>query len=116
MFEGAKIFNKDISSWDTADVTDMSSMFKDATAFNQAILTCSDKWKTDAVTLMTNMFNKAAAFNQDISTWTVTSVTNNADMWTGADAMTTTTKKPCVTGGSSTTDLIWQKCLDSNGD
>ena len=44
------------------------------------------------------------------TTWTVTSVTNNAGMWTGADAMTTATKKPCVAGGSSSPNPTWRSC------
>ena len=35
MFDGATTFNQDISSWNTAAVTDMRDMFVDATAFNQ---------------------------------------------------------------------------------
>ena len=37
MFDEATAFNGDISSWNTAAVTNMSSMFEGATAFNQNI-------------------------------------------------------------------------------
>ena len=40
MFEGATIFNKDISKWDTNKVTNMDKMFKSATNFNQDL----SKW------------------------------------------------------------------------
>ena len=36
MFYGAAAFNRDIGSWATGSVTDMESMFEDATAFNQS--------------------------------------------------------------------------------
>ena len=37
IFRNARIFNGDISGWDTSSVTDMSSMFEGAYAFNQDI-------------------------------------------------------------------------------
>ncbi|KAK7237541.1 hypothetical protein SO694_00099091 [Aureococcus anophagefferens] len=56
-----------ISSWDTSKVTDMSSMFFYADAFDQDI----GGWDTSAVTDMSAMFNYASAFNQDIGDWDV---------------------------------------------
>ena len=65
----ASEFNKDISTWDTSSVTDMNTMFKDASAFNQDIKTDTNKWNTSIVTNMSAMFESASVFNQDISTW-----------------------------------------------
>ena len=48
MFENASAFNGDISSWNTAAVTNMSFMFIQATAFDQNI----GNWNTAAVTDM----------------------------------------------------------------
>ena len=57
-----------VSVPDTSDgiesVTDMASMFHDASAFNQNI----GGWNTPSVTNMASMFNNASSFNQDIST------------------------------------------------
>ena len=72
-------FNGDISCWDTFNVTDMSSMFKGATAFNQNI----GPWDTANVSNMQAMFSGATAFNQDISKWRTASVTNMAGMFSG---------------------------------
>jgi surface protein len=43
MFEGAAAFNRDISSWNIAKVTNMDSMFNGASSFNQDL--CS--WSSD---------------------------------------------------------------------
>ena len=37
MFQGAAIFNKDLSSWVVSKVRDMRDMFKGASFFNQAL-------------------------------------------------------------------------------
>ena len=50
MFQGARLFNQDISNWDVSSVTTMVSMFQGA-----------------------------SLFNQDISNWNVSSVTNHTD-------------------------------------
>jgi len=60
-------FNEDISGWDVSSVTNMDSMFLDATKFNQNI----SGWDVSKVTSMSEMFKQTAAFNQDLSTWKV---------------------------------------------
>ena len=40
MFDGALVFNKNISNWNTGNVTDMNYMFRDARVFNQDL----SKW------------------------------------------------------------------------
>jgi surface protein len=51
-------------------VTNMSSMFGFANAFNQDI----GNWNVSAVTDMSVMFDFADAFNQDLSLWCVTGI------------------------------------------
>ena len=82
MFNGATAFNQDISGWTVSSVSNMSSMFNGATAFNQDI----SGWTVTSVSNMSSMFNGATAFNQDISGWTVTSVSNMSSMFNGATA------------------------------
>ena len=80
MFNNATLFNGNISGWNVSSVTDMSSMFYDATAFNQDI----SGWDTSAVTSMRGMFDSSTAFNQNISGWDTSSVTNMSYMFSGA--------------------------------
>ena len=61
----------DMPDWDTSLVTDMSGMFKGATAFNQPI----GDWDTSSVTTMASMFEGAVDFNQPIGDWDTSSVT-----------------------------------------
>jgi surface protein len=82
MFDGARAFNQDIGSRNTAQVTTMMNMFNGAAAFNQDI----GSWNTAQVTNMAGMFYGAAAFNQDIGSWNTAQVTNMAAMFYGAAA------------------------------
>ena len=82
MFYGAKAFNGNIKTWDTSKVTNMSGMFASALAFNQDI----GGWATGAVTNMNTMFYNASTFNQNISGWDVSKVTDMVLMFGNASA------------------------------
>ncbi len=71
LFRTDSTFNQDISGWDVSNVTSMYQMFEDANAFNQDI----SGWDVSSVTDMERVFKKADAFNQNLSTWNVSSVT-----------------------------------------
>ena len=71
-----------IETWCTADVTDMSELFKSASSFNDDIV----DWDVSAVTDTNLMFYDAVAFNQDIGNWDVSAVTDMNSMFFGAKA------------------------------
>ena len=77
MFEGADLFNGDISSWDVSSVTNMSDMFRHADTFNQPL----DTWDTSSVTDVSEMFAYAVSFNQPLDTWDTSSVTDVSEMF-----------------------------------
>ena len=71
MFESANAFNGDIKNWNTSNVTTFESTFYDATAFNQDI----GGWITTSATNMEATFQDAVFFNQDLSQWNTANVT-----------------------------------------
>ncbi len=81
MFFGAAAFNQNISSWNVGSVTIMSSMFQDATGFNNAGEALSWGSNTSSVTDMSSMFFNATIFNADLSSWDVGSVQDMRSMF-----------------------------------
>ena len=76
LFEGTGNVNANLNSWNTANITNMNSLFATSN-FNGDI----SSWNTSSVTNMGNMFNANAAFNQDISGWDVSSTTDTSGMF-----------------------------------
>ena len=79
MFDGATAFDGDLSSWDVSSVTDMNSMFSGASSFDQPL----NAWDVSKVTDMSGMF-EATDFNQPLNTWDVSSVTDMNGMFSAA--------------------------------
>ncbi|MBT1315261.1 BspA family leucine-rich repeat surface protein [Mycoplasmopsis bovis] len=80
MFYNAKEFNNsNISDWNTSSVTDIRSMFRGATKFNQNL-----NWKTEKITNMSSLFTEAISFNGDITKWNTGNVVDMSEMFWGA--------------------------------
>ena len=77
IFREASVFNQPIGSWDVSKVTDMNLMFFQAYAFNQPI----GSWNLGNVTSMVAMFHQASSFNQPIGSWNVSNVTTMGGMF-----------------------------------
>lgn len=83
MFKLATAFNSNIDNWDVSHVTNMSGMFQGASAFNQPL----NSWNTSSVISMSAMFNNASAFNHPLNNWDVSHVTNMWDMFYAYDKL-----------------------------
>ena len=67
----------------TSDVTTMWGMFEDAKSFNQDL----SSWDVSSVTNMADMFYNASSFNQDLSGWCVSLITSEPSRFdTGASS------------------------------
>lgn len=85
LFKNIAIFNQPLGSWNTSNVTDMSWMFGISGAsgsFDQDI----SGWDTGNVTNTTCMFYSQASFNQNLNSWNMSKVTNMDTMFNNATA------------------------------
>lgn len=71
-FSSLGIFNDpNVSNWDTSNVTNMNSVLKGQSIFNQPL-----NWDTSNVTTMYEALKGCYAFNQPLNHWIVSKVTN----------------------------------------
>ena len=93
MFFECSSFNQPLNNWRTLAVQSMTSMFNNATAFNQNINTTTvgaiTYWSLISVTSLDNMFNTATAFNNgggNLDGWIAPNCATYASMFSGATA------------------------------
>lgn len=82
MFANATNFNSPVEHWDTSNITQMSNVFSGAVKFNQPLA----GWNTSNVTAMEAMFAGAEEFNQPIGGWDTSKVTTMNYMFADATA------------------------------
>ena len=82
MFKDAIAFDQPITDWDVSSVTLMNSMFEGALAFNRSM----PDWDVASVTRMDLMFKNAAQFNASIANWDTGEVLTMREMFMGAAA------------------------------
>ena len=89
VFEGAKLFNRDLNNWNTHKVVNMDNMFNGAEGFNKNL----DNWDVSSVETMNSMFENAFSFNQSLAKWDIRSLKkaermlNNTDRDKGMDCI-----------------------------
>jgi surface protein len=93
MFSGATSFNQYIGSWSMARVSNITSMFANAIAFNNGDAAGvpgggsgigMDRWDLGQVTSYANLFDGASSFNQYIRNWNTQYVTSFVRMFRNA--------------------------------
>ena len=77
LFLNATSFNQDIGKWDVSNVTTIAAMFLNAHLFDQYI----GDWDVSNVQNMGGTFECASSFNQDIGNWNISNVNNMAIMF-----------------------------------
>ena len=80
LFDDASSFDEPIGNWDVSNVKDMSRMFNYARSFNQSL----NNWDVSNVKNMNCMFYKAGSFNQPLNNWDVSNVERMSYMFNDA--------------------------------
>lgn len=88
MFEECFLFNQDLSTWNTVNVTNMDNMFAES-RFNQDI----SMWNVSNVVDMESMFWMNHLFNQDLSQWCVSNIASEPSDFS-SESMSWTLPKP----------------------
>lgn len=78
LFDGAKEFNQDLSTWTTSRVTSLGTAFRGATKF---IGNGLSSWDVTRVTSFGSCFHSATFFNGNISNWDVSRSTHFSHMF-----------------------------------
>lgn len=106
MFKDATALTTLIGNWDVSTITNMSSLFEGASSFNQNI----SGWDVSAATNMISLFEGASDFNQDLGGWNVSNVSDMSNMFANA-GLSTVNYDNLLNGWAS---LILQNGVDFN--
>jgi len=69
MFNNADAFNQNIGAWNVEKVVNMSGMFGGTLLFNNSGSSDINNWRPISCSNFSSMFNQASAFNQPIGNW-----------------------------------------------
>ena len=75
------VFNGNINYWDVRNVTDMGSMFRSASEFDQPL----DNWDVSNVASLFETFMSASNFNQPLNEWDTSNVTVMIGTFSGSN-------------------------------
>jgi surface protein len=76
MFSDATSFNQPVGHWNVSNVTNMGTMFFNASAFNQDL----SAWNVALVETTNQMFQDAASFDQSLGSWNIGNVSDMGSM------------------------------------
>ena len=78
LFKDMTYFNDNIEIWDVSNVLSFSNMFSNCETFNQPL----NKWNVSNVKNMCNMFYRCKMFNQSLNNWNVEKLIISQNMFT----------------------------------
>ncbi|MDF7639990.1 BspA family leucine-rich repeat surface protein, partial [Bifidobacterium sp. ESL0784] len=93
LLSGTKLASVDVTGWKTANVTDLSNLFRNTGGTNDttnlATITGLDTWDTHSATTMNGMFQDQTKLTTlDLHTWDTHSLTNTNSMFAGCTGLT----------------------------
>jgi hypothetical protein len=72
-FRNCQSFNANIGTWDVSGVSNLDSLFRFATSFNNGQSASINNWNVSNVTIMSDLFRETQ-FNQPLNNWDVSNV------------------------------------------
>ena len=109
-FNGCALFNVDIGSWDTSNVTNMAQAFRNC-PFNQDI----SSWDTSSVTTIFSCFSGNTVFNQPIGSWNTSSINTFSYAFNLATAFNQTLGGWDTSSGTEFRFMFWRASSFNDG-